>query len=362
MEQIILPKDSKIDTGKLGRLFDNMSESYKLFWFKAIVDSIKDGKLVISFEELINEMIADGWYMVSEYKLNLGPSDTLEKVILKAYDATKLKSSEKKSTILKMLEENDDRELKKMKNTLTLNVPYRLQSPYLEDIKGNDWNKKDLLDRINNHGNLLYYFLDNKTIAVNKRFAEYIKENYEVISGWIRFKMINYLQNRNPSVPGIVYKLDAPTARKLKDIINFWKLIIDRKKVYDIYSHIDMSNEDISIDHFIPWSYVAHDEFWNLSPTTKSINSSKSNNLPKWDKYFDSLCLIQYDAFSISNDDPEIAKQFRKCLDEHLNDKKIRYTLFEKKQNFNEFHNHMYEIVRPVYSAAKELGFNEWQL
>ncbi|MBE5919975.1 MAG: hypothetical protein E7272_09045 [Pseudobutyrivibrio ruminis] len=26
--------------------------------------------------------------------------------------------------------------------------------------------------------------------------------------------------------------------------------------------------KDISIDHFVPWSYVAHDEMWNLNPTT----------------------------------------------------------------------------------------------
>ncbi|MDY5576621.1 MAG: HNH endonuclease domain-containing protein [Lachnospiraceae bacterium] len=40
-----------------------------------------------------------------------------------------------------------------------------------------------------------------------------------------------------------------------------------------------MTENDISIDHFVPWSYVAHDEMWNLNPTTKSINSSKRNNL-----------------------------------------------------------------------------------
>ena len=57
-----------------------------------------------------------------------------------------------------------------------------------------------------------------------------------------------------------------------------------------------LTDKDISIDHFVPWSYVAHDEFWNLSPTTRSINSSKSNNLPKWDIYFPKLSELQFKA------------------------------------------------------------------
>jgi len=52
--------------------------------------------------------------------------------------------------------------------------------------------------------------------------------------------------------------------------------------------------KDISIDHFVPWSYVAHDEMWNLNPTTKSINSFKSNKLPDWNTYFKRLAMLEY--------------------------------------------------------------------
>ena len=52
---------------------------------------------------------------------------------------------------------------------------------------------------------------------------------------------------------------------------------------------LELVDQKISVDHFVPWQYVAHDELWNLHPTTKSINSSKSNNLPVWDRYFSQL-------------------------------------------------------------------------
>lgn len=37
---------------------------------------------------------------------------------------------------------------------------------------------------------------------------------------------------------------------------------------------------EISIDHYVTWSFVLHDELWNLIPTFKNINSYKGNNIP----------------------------------------------------------------------------------
>lgn len=79
-----LPKSDQLNIASLSRLFDNKSECYKLFWFQAVLKYVCEGKQEISFEELIDEMIADAWYMVTEYHLNLGPRDTLEKVVRNA--------------------------------------------------------------------------------------------------------------------------------------------------------------------------------------------------------------------------------------------------------------------------------------
>lgn len=76
-----LPCSEELNIEYLGRLFDNTSECYKFFWFKAIVAKVTEGKQEISYEELVDEMIADAWYMVTEYHLNLGPKDTLGAVV-----------------------------------------------------------------------------------------------------------------------------------------------------------------------------------------------------------------------------------------------------------------------------------------
>ena len=48
-----LPRNDQLDTIHLQRLFDNMSECYKLFWFQAIVDQVAAGNTALSYSELI---------------------------------------------------------------------------------------------------------------------------------------------------------------------------------------------------------------------------------------------------------------------------------------------------------------------
>ncbi|MGC4018466.1 MAG: HNH endonuclease domain-containing protein [Muricomes sp.] len=314
-----LPQNEQLEIAYLSHLFDNMSECYKLFWFQSIVDLTSQGQERICYDDLINEMIANAWYMVSEYKLNLGPADTLEVLIHYIYQLSGLKSSEKKENILAFLKGCDDKELKKKKRTLTLNVPYRLQTPFIENIKGKAWNasEKNLAVKINQEKHLMYYFIQisgmQSVIEVTDSWRKYIIENQEILRGWIKYNTVAYLQRRNPSVPGIINKLYPPQERKLEKVKKYWKSIIEVTPLREIYADTLLDTKDISIDHFIPWSYVAHDELWNLNPTIKSANSSKSNLLPEWDVYFPKLCLLEYQAYQATWKFEKIHKEFDAC-------------------------------------------------
>lgn len=363
-----LPYSEQLDIAHFSRIFDNKSESYKLFWFQAIVNKIADGKDIFTYEELINEMIANAWYMVTEYHLNLGPKDNLECAVHYISQISHLKSSEKKENILSYLKECEDRKVKEYKRILTLNVPYRLQSPFMESMKGMEWklSPRNLAERINQEKRLMYYFIEfngqNTKIKIQKEWLEYIKTNKEIIQGWIELNMITYLQKRNPSVPGIVDKLYPPRERKLDKVKKYWKLIISTKQFHEIYGNNLLGSKDLSIDHFIPWSYVAHDELWNLHPTTKSINSSKSNHLPKWDKYFPLLGKMEYASYEMMWEYPGIHKEFEKCALEHLNDQEIRRKLYQKDLSQEQFISRLHEVVYPVYQSAQNAGFSEWML
>jgi len=363
-----LPYSEELNIETLGRLFDNKSECYKLFWFQAIMTKVSLGQDSLSFNELINEMIADAWYMVTEYHLNLGPNDTLEKVVNHIKEVTDFKPSEKKEKLLNYLKDTDDLTVKKFKTTLTNEVPFRLQAPFLS-MNERDWRsgsakRAEIINAQKDH--LIYYFVTvqglNSVIQISREWMQYLVKNQEVIRGWIRYNMITYLQRRNPSVPGISDKLEPPQERKLEKIKKYWKTIIDLAPIHDIYGHFDMqeNRKAISIDHFVPWSYVAHDELWNLHPTTKSVNSSKSNNLPVWDMYFEPLTEIEYTAYQLMWKYDVVRKEFESCAKDHLNNAEIRYQLYRQGLSQQEFGMRLKEVIAPVYNAAENCGFKEW--
>jgi hypothetical protein len=132
-----LPNSDELNIGYLSRLFDNTTNCYKFFWFQAILRKLDGNRNQMSFDELINEMIADAWYMVAEYHLRLGPlgiTDNLEEVVKYIYETYHFVPSERREKLISFLESSDDKHILKYKTDLTLNVPYRLQVPFYDEI------------------------------------------------------------------------------------------------------------------------------------------------------------------------------------------------------------------------------------
>lgn len=360
-----LPDSPKLNIGSLSRLFSNTSECYKLFWFQAIMTKLDEGKTRFTFDEIVNEMIADAWYMVTEYHLNLGPRDSLEAVVNHIYKTAAFKPSEDKKVLINYLESCDDSEVVRMKRILILNVPYRLQAPFMPNVKGKAWDVAParLADEINRQDHLLYYFIFINGLKSEFELADewiiYLKTNKEIVRGWIQYCMIEYLQRRNPNVPGIVDKLYPPRERDLSRIIKYWKLVMSINPISEIYGNTVLTEQNISIDHFIPWSYVAHDEFWNLHPTTKSINSSKSNSLPDWDSYFTPFAKQEYLSYQMLWKYDRVHDAFNKCAKKHLNTD-AEFRLFVKDRSEQEFTGMLKDLIYPAYESAKTSGFITW--
>ena len=367
-----LPYSEELNIGHLSRLFENTTNCYKFFWFQAILRKIDGVHCRFTFDELINEMIADAWYMVTEYHLRLGPlgiTDNLEEVVKYIYENYGIIPSEKREKLLEFLQKTEDKRISKYKSDLTLNVPYRLQVPFYDEIniERNMWNgsKQNLTNEINRQKRLIYYFRLisglGTVIEVDDLWAEYLLRHKEILKGWTQLKLIQYLQNKNPSVPGIADKIEAPFSRDIERVRKYWKLIIQiDPSIREIYGDTVLANKDISVDHFVPWQYVAHDELWNLHPTTKSINSSKSNSLPSWNLYFNLLGQLEYRAYELKDQNEIIAQEFRKIIPYHLNNQEICSQLYADGLDKNAFIGRLEHVVKPVYESAQMSGFREW--
>lgn len=367
-----LPYSEELNIGYLSRLFDNTSNCYKFFWFQAILRKVDGIHNSFSFNELIDEMIADAWYMVTEYHLRLGPlgiTDNLEEVVKYIHENYSFRSSQKREDILAFLNSTEDKQIAKYKSDLTLNVPYRLQVPFYDEItigKGL-WSgpKIELTNVINSQHRLMYYFTQisglGSRIEVDSIWVDYLTKHKEILKGWTQLKLIQYLQNKNPSVPGIADKIEAPVARDIERVRKYWRLIVELDpSLKDIYGEITLAEKSISVDHFVPWQYVAHDELWNLHPTTRSINSSKSNCLPAWDVYFVSLSELEYRAYELKAKEEAVAKAFDKIAPYHLNNQEIRNSLYEDGLEKEAFRQRLANVIKPVYDSAKNQGFKEW--
>lgn len=234
----------------------------------------------------------------------------------------------------------------------------------MEEMTGKDWNvgENKLISRINQEKRWMYYFSALNGLAtvikVQEDWANYIQKNQEIIRGWLEYKLIQYLQRRNPNVPGIADKIMPPQERKLEKVKKYWKLILTMEPVQEIYGGNVLTGKDISIDHFVPWSYVAHDEMWNLTPTTKSINSAKSNKLPDWEDYFDKLVWQEYyKSYELMWKYDVVYEEFNKCAKDHINSDDIRYRVYREGLTYGEFA----KELKTINKSAQNCGFSNWK-
>ena len=353
--------------GKLLHLFDSTTQCYKFFWFKSVLEKVNEGMTTMSYVDIVNDMISTAWYMVSEYHLSLGPSDGLEELIKRLQPLSGLKPSENRAKVIEFLSHSDDPALKGEKDRLIRNVPYCLQSPFFPAKTRLDTiAKKKITGLMNENSDIIYTYSDyhgpDTTITVRDEWTVYLRENYSLIKGWIDYRLVNYLQSRNPAVPGIPLKLTPPQQRKLAEIQEYWKKIIEIEPVKEIYSDTILSSDTpISIDHFVPWSYVSCDEFWNLSPTTRSNNSRKSNFLPRLDMYFPKLRNLEYKSYRLIHRYPSVRESFEKAEKDHFSTPGVKEKLYLRENlTEDEFGNILYEVIEPQYKGARNSGFILW--
>lgn len=237
-----------------------------------------------------------------------------------------------------------------------------MQSPFYSSIKNPGQSK---VYKINEQTHLLYYFVALEGIfskfEINEEWVDYLIRNRTILLEWVRYNLIGYLQDRNPNVPGIVEKIQKPEKRDLRRVSDYWKTIIEiDPKIKEIYQKVSLKDKPISIDHFVPWQYLSHDELWNLSPTTKNINSMKGNQLPNLYEDFERLAELQHKALMMCNDYEIVRDKFKICLDYHVNSIEIRNSLYQSNMDLQSYKERLYNVIQPVYDSAKMSGFTEW--
>lgn len=255
-------------------------------------------------------------------------------------------------------------------------MPYRLIRPFYEDELASarkadphwhdpktdavilELNQRDPRDCIYQIGP------DNSSLTVEPSWAAFIVDNLPVIQGWLDYRLAKYLQARNPSVPAIIEKLRPPLHRELGAAKKYWRLAIERAELREVYTGQPLTRESLeqrgglSIDHFVPWSFVMHDEPWNLAPLSRSLNSSKSDRLPRLERYLRPFCQQQFDALIATRGHgaPKAIMESYCALDPHV----LEYE--DSPASRSAFYASIERTITPLYQIALNQGYAVWSV
>ena len=369
-----------LDIESFSQMMKDPSYCYKFYWLEAIVDLISEGIQDTTFDTIIDEMICNAWYSIREFHIHLSGiqsdglvRDGLERSILQLTELSDLPANASKVEIKNAILEHNA-ELKKAKEQLTKMVPGRALAGFFsksaEEVPwGSIRRLTEYIRRIDSTVTRLpYTFGDSsglkKEVHFNSEWMKMIQDNTVNILGWIQYEKVKWLQNNNPEVPGLIYKL-APMdekMHKLNNVRKLWEGILDVHEVRDVFTGNPINVKQYDVDHFIPWSFVMNDELWNLMPMDSSLNSSKSNKLPKWDPFFMVFAENQYSMYTMIHEREALHKRFEACYKDNLHSIWAGQELYRPGNTKEEFYNILQKNMQPVYDSARRQGYEIWNV
>lgn len=366
-----------LDVESFSHMLDDPSECYKFYWLEAIIQLLGRGENVIAFNDIFDIMIANAWYTVTAYHLRLGPrrsdghvSNAIEKAVLSLNEAAGLPHNATRPEVLQALCDHRGA-VAAHERVLAINVPYRLLSSFVS-IKGGskDWYHPEIMMDHFRRADMvspLPYLIEVseagvRRIRIHPLWMDFMKRESAILLGWIGYQKVLFLQNRNPGVPGIIYKLapEDERQRKLANVRKLWNALTEREPFTDIYNGKVLAKGNFDIDHFIPWSYIANDELWDLIPMDSALNSSKSNRLPAWDRYAGRFIGRQYRMYVQVHGSDEIRGLFDKCRRDNLNTAWGLDELYLPKHTEEEFRRILSSNLKPIYDSARLQGYRVW--
>lgn len=368
---------NKLDIEGFSQMMKNPSYCYKFYWLEAIVKIISENVSETTFDEIINEMICNAWYLVRKHKVHLSGRqsgeirDGLERAIDILYKKSNLSDNASKVEIINNIKKYDE-DLREAKEQLTNMVPYRALSGFIKKYDPSFSYEStsriiEYIKKLNDEVVVLPYTLGTSSklkreVYFNPMWMAMIQENTVSILGWINYEKVKWLEFYNPETPRIASKLiiTEDKIRKLDKVHDLWEGILNITEIRDVFNNQPIVSNKYDVDHFIPWSFLLNDELWNLSPMDSGLNSSKNNNLPKWDPFFDRFASNQYTLYMCIYSSDKIHSLFEKCYRDNLQYEWAENELYRKGNTQEEFCNILSQYMRPIYDSARRQGYELW--
>ncbi len=356
-----LPAHSRLNVAALSAVFANTTNSYKFYWFLAILDELAEtGQPRIALRSLALRMVANVWYPLDYYKLSFGVDDGFKPIADFVSAHMQVDNRPTAQPLFEQLQAGLGGAAlaavgQKVMGLLRY-VPSRFIRPFLKaELGGVPETKIDKrIAELSQGSAAAPYRLGREAIELHPEWLAYLQEHQGILRGFAQWHLLRFLQKNNPNVIGLAEKLRRPTAadRNLKTATGYWgSFLAETPDFRCIYSGQPLTTGTLSIDHFLPWSYVAHNQLWNLIPTSKTVNSAKNNALPDLGMYLGPFVQWQRAAFQF-----HAAQGHYKLLEEY-------HLLFAQsvkdiqQQPADWFEERLTQQIQPQHQTARNMGF-----
>lgn len=292
-----LPENETLPVQFLSSTFNNTSATYKYYWFLSIIQLLEEEGSKIGKNKIFARMLANAWYTVNFFKVSFGKQDKIQDAIVYFLEEKKIPVDLGLDRVWeKILSFKDSKSLSKVLH-FDKQVPHWFLSPWFGEL-----NKRHIYLNSYDPERKCLYFLNSDYLEINPEWKDYLLKNASILKDFCFWNLSLFLQKHNPNVPDIPNKLIKPISRTglTRQKRNFWNYYFEEVgEQRCIYSDEKLTIENYALDHFVPYNFVSHDLNWNLIPAHSSVNSSKSDKLPKLSDFFDAFFEIQQRSFEI---------------------------------------------------------------
>jgi hypothetical protein len=313
-----LPGSNAVNVGTLSGLFNDRTNSYKYLFFIGLLQRLEEDGFPepaeYRLDDVAIEMLVTAWFPAKYFKLSFGVQDQVHRALhalteLGLPDPAEIgfKSGARASIRDAISRRSNQGRLPEVRD-LRRYVPYRLLRPFFaEELKGQESKVERLVPVLaENHFHErmpLYQFMaETEGIELHPHWVAYFKRNLQVVKSWAYWEWLKFMEARNKRSPGIAHKLVPPRLRAaLSAQRGFWRKVLaaSDKDFNCIFTGENL--EKFDLDHFLPWTFVVHDELWNLVPVSPSANGAKGNSLPDFPTYLERFVGVQHQALTTAS-------------------------------------------------------------
>ena len=239
--------------------------SYKFAFLKSILDNLynTDSELVLTFDQIFSKFAEIYWNLILKYRLRQSPKNKANKV---TYIEQILYSTQTNYKIA------DGVPFEQLPNDLIIKISHQVKMKCKRNVVGALF--------ADTKGRFYSFSRKEEWIKIHPSMYEFVCKHKVALEKLNYYEWAKFLEkvNDDSTVVHLLGKLDESSKRQ--------NLSVYRQILYHefesktcFYCGQSISEKNLEVDHFIPWSFVKDDNLWNLVLSCSSCNGRKSNKL-----------------------------------------------------------------------------------